>query len=277
MAGLKPGQGDACEMKRLLLIRAVTGIALLGPALYAPASAQEAKEPRRIRVGLGAQIVPSFPGAEDTDIRPFVDLALSRGDRPFAFEAPDESFGFSLINSGGLQIGPVLNIEGSRTPEDIGAPLDKVSTIVELGGFAQYQLSPSFRVRTEARRGVGGHEGWTTVTGADYILRDKDRYLFSIGPRLTISDSRYQRAYFGVTSAEAARSGLPAYRPDAGVQAIGGTVSFLTQVAGPWGLSSYARYDRLVGDAARSPVVRALGSRDQISAGLALTYTFFTR
>ena len=263
-------------MKRLRSIRAIAGLTLL-LNLYTAASAQEAKEPRRTRVGLGAQIVPSFPGSDDTEVRPFVDLSRSRGDRPFAFEAPDESFGFSLIKSGGLAVGPVLNIEGSRTPEDVGAPLDKVSTTVEAGAFIQYQLSESFRIRSEARRGIGGHDGWTTVTGADYILRDKDRFLFSVGPRVTISDSRYQRAYFGVTPAEAARSGLPAYRPGAGVQAIGGTVSFLSQIAGPWGLYSYARYDRLVGDAGRSPIVRALGSRDQVSAGLALTYTFSSR
>jgi outer membrane protein len=39
-------------------------------------------------------------------------------------------------------------------------------------------------------------------------------------------------------------------------------------------LFGYARYERLVGDAARSPIIRALGSRNQLSGGVGLNYTF---
>ena len=40
-------------------------------------------------------------------------------------------------------------------------------------------------------------------------------------------------------------------------------------------MTGYAKYDRLLNDAADSPVVRRFGSRDQLSGGAALTYTFF--
>jgi outer membrane protein len=36
----------------------------------------------------------------------------------------------------------------------------------------------------------------------------------------------------------------------------------------------FARYERLVGDAAKSPIVRELGSRNQLSGGAGLSYTF---
>ena len=36
----------------------------------------------------------------------------------------------------------------------------------------------------------------------------------------------------------------------------------------------FARYERLVGDAAKSPIVREFGSRNQLSAGIGLSYTF---
>ena len=41
-----------------------------------------------------------------------------------------------------------------------------------------------------------------------------------------------------------------------------------------WGAAVYGRYDRLIGDAADSPVTRQLGSRGQPSVGVALSYTF---
>jgi outer membrane scaffolding protein for murein synthesis (MipA/OmpV family) len=203
-----------------------------------------------------------------------IDLSRAEEDEPFEFEAPDESFGFTLVSTGGLGIGPALNFEGSRKAQDVGAVLDKVDATFEVGGFVQYEFSPNVRGRIEARRGVNGHKSWTANAGADYIARDGDRYLFSIGPRITWSAENYQRAYFGVSPAEAIRTGLPAYAPGAGIQAVGATASFLTQVSNRWGIQSYARYDRLVGDAARSPVVLVHGSRNQFSGGLALTYTF---
>jgi outer membrane protein len=58
------------------------------------------------------------------------------------------------------------------------------------------------------------------------------------------------------------------------VQAVGVTAGYLRQLTPRWGIYSYAKYDRLVGDAADSPIVRQFGSRDQFSGGLALTYTF---
>ncbi|HEX8571322.1 MAG TPA: MipA/OmpV family protein [Allosphingosinicella sp.] len=252
-------------------------LALILAGLAAPAWAaeegEEKKPPRRTRVGVGAQFIPSYPGADQVSLRPLVDVSRSRGDKPFDFEAPDESFGPALTR-GKLGIGPALNFEGSRTPADVGAPVDKVPATFEAGAFVQYAISPAFRVRIEGRKGLGGHDGWTGQAGADWIARDGDKWLFSIGPRVTWSDGRYHRAYFGVTAAESARTGLAAYRPEGGIQALGATAGFLTQLSRRWGIYSYAKYDRLTGDAGRSPVVRTYGSRDQFSGGLALTYTF---
>ncbi|TFI56873.1 MipA/OmpV family protein [Sphingomonas parva] len=234
----------------------------------------EAKPPRRWRVGLGVQAVPSFPGSDSVSLRPLVDVARARGDEPFEFEAPDESFGFPIVRGGGFEVGPALNIEGSRKPGKLGAALPKVSTTFEAGAFVSWQLGESFRLRAEGRKGLGGHDGWVGNVGADYVARNGDAWLFSIGPRVTLSDRTFNRAYFGVTPADAAVTGLAAFDPNGGVQAIGGTAGLLFQLSPSWGVYSYAKYDRLVSDAGRSPVVRQLGSRDQFSGGLALTYTW---
>ena len=61
------------------------------------------------------------------------------------------------------------------------------------------------------------------------------------------------------------------------VQAAGVVASYSRQLTPTWGVYGYAKYDRLVGDAADSPVVARYGSRSQPSAGLALTYTFTRR
>lgn len=250
------------------------GILLLASAVSSsPAFAIDGEGNKRTRIDAGVQAMPKYPGSDDFMLAPLVGFARASEGEVFDFEGPDESFGFSLID-GPLGIGPVLGYEGSRKAKDVGAPLDKVKATFEPGAFIQYELVPSFRVRAEGRRGIGGHKGWVGMVSADYILRDGDAWLFSIGPRLTMSDGRYHRAYFGVTPAESLATGLATFRPKGGIQAVGGTAGLLFQLSSSVGLVSYAKYDRLVRDAGDSPIVREYGSRHQWSGGLGLSYTF---
>jgi outer membrane protein len=253
----------------------------LASALFAacpsPATAQEDSDTsvaRRTRIALGPQIVPSFPGADSVRIRPLVDVARARGDEPFAFEAPDESFGFSVARTGRWQFGPALGFEGRRSRDNTNGMLPKVGFTFELGGFAQYQLVPNFRLRTEVRQGIGGHKGLIGTVGADYVIRDADQWLLSVGPRVTVVNGRYSRAYFSIDPATAITTSLPAFRANGGLQAVGMTAGAIRQINARWGIYSYVKYDRLVADPGRSPVVRAFGTRDQLSGGIALSYTF---
>jgi len=263
-------------MSRTPFRRTAPIAAVLTICLAAPAFAQDTGDEgaRRTRIAAGAQLYPSYPGSDSFDIGPMFDLDRARGTEPFDFEAPDESFGFSVVDLGGVRFGPAINFEGARSAKDVGAPLPKVKFSLEPGAFVEFDLAESFRLRAELRKGVTGHKGWVGTAGADWISRDGDNWLVSIGPRVTWSDNRYQDAWFGILPADAVASGLPAYNPGGGIHAVGAAASFETQLGPRWGIATYAKYDRMVGDAADSPIVRQLGSRDQFSGGLALTYTF---
>ncbi len=253
---------------------ALLAVASLVPSV-AHAQDEAAPAPRRTRIALGPQLKPSYPGADSVSLRPYIDVSRTRGDTPFAFEAPDESAGFPLLRRDArLQVGPSVGFVGRRRSRDVGGVLPGVGFTVEAGGFAQYAVTDAIRLRAEARQGIGGHKGLIGVLSADYVARDADRWLFSLGPRLTLASARYDRAYFGVAPADAVRSGLPAFDARGGVQAVGATAGALRQLAPRWGLVGYAKYDRLVADPGRSPVVRAFGSRNQLSGGIALSYSF---
>jgi len=260
------------EMRPIIMTMATGFIAVGLPTMT---MAQDGRDnSTRTRVILGPQLSPAVPGASDLSFGPFVEVGRARGDAHFAFEALDESFGFPVVELGPVSIGPALNFSGKRTPAKIGAALPNVGGTFEAGAFGQTQLSDAVRARAEIRHGLGGHGGWIGELSADYVARDGDKWLVSIGPRVTITDSRYQRAYFGVTPAASSTSGLAAYRPGGGVSSIGVTAGWLQQLGPRWGLAAYARYDRLVGDAGNSPIVRGPGSRDQPSVGIALSYIF---
>ena len=240
-----------------------------------PAYSQETEGggEKRTRVILGPQLSPSWPGADKVSVGPYIDVSRTR-DSEFAFEAPDESFGSPLLHAGNFAFGPAFGFIGKRKASDIGADLPKVGLSIEAGAFAQVHLTPALRLRLDGRKGLSGHTGWTGEISADYVAREGDDWLFSIGPRVTLGDAKYTRAYFGVTPTAALSSGLPAFDADGGVQSVGVAAGYLRQLNKNWGLAAYARYDRLVGDPADSPITRTSGSRNQPSVGLALSYTF---
>ena len=253
-------------MKKLLIISA-----MLLPA-WSGAGAQDNRD-IRVRLGLGAQFVPEYVGADKNELAPLFDIDIARGDNPFKFEAPDDNFGLGIVDAGGFTFGPAANIQSSRKDSDVGAAVGKVKTTLELGAFGQYEAN-GFRVRADALQGVNGHKGLIASVGADKIWRDGDKYVFSVGPRVMFSDAKYQRAYFGVTPAAALATGLPTYRPSSGIHAVAIASGLSAQLNERFGMFGYARYERLVGDAAKSPIVRQFGSRNQFSVGAGLNYTF---
>jgi MipA family protein len=266
-----------CNQLRRTAVTARMKYLLITLAAVLPAwGAADAQDSRdiRVRVGLGAQLQPEFVGADRTTVSPLFHVNIARGTREFNFSAPDDSPGIPVISNDGFSFGPAGNIQRGRENSDVGAPVGSIHTTFEAGAFGQFEAKDSFRLRVELLQGINGHKGLIGSIGADKIWRDGDRYVFSVGPRVLFSNGRYERAFFGVSPAASLASDLPAYRPRSGVYAVALTSGVTYQLGGRWGMFGYARYERLVGDAAKSPIVRQLGSRDQLSGGVGLNYTF---
>lgn len=260
-------------MRRVLQSCGIAPVGIL-MSIAAPAAAQE-REGWTVSLGGGAQLYPKYPGADSLGVNPLPIFDLRRSGSPLSLEAPDEGWGFGVLGSdSAVDFGPAIKFQNRRQEEDVGAPVGDVGFTVEAGAFVQLMLGDALRVRAEGRKGIGGHEGWVGDIGADFVLRDRDTYVVTLGPRLRLSDDRYQNAYFGVTPEVAAATGLPAYDANGGIHAVGATAGVTYMFDRHWGLYGYAGYDRLVGDAADSPIVRTFGSRDQYSAGLGFFYSF---
>ncbi len=228
----------------------------------------------RVRAGLGAQVRPRYLGDDGHDWALYPNVSVVVGDKPFGFGAPDDSLGVKLFSTHGFSFGPVADLRQGRDDSDVGAPVGDISRTIELGGYAQKMFGEHFRIRGELRKGINGHDGIVGIIGADAIARKGDRFVFSIGPRLRYGNSSFQDSYFGVSSKAAFASGLPVYRPGGGLYEVGVTSGLDYPIGGGWGIFGYARYDRLVGDARKSPIVQRFGSPDQFAAGIGLNHSF---
>lgn len=239
-----------------------------------PVAAQEPEAAgRNVMVGTGVQLIPSFPGADSTRVTflPLVDTW--RVGEAMTPESPDEAFGFAVLGKRGkgISAGPAFTFAPGRSADDLPG-LPKVGTAVELGLFADTWPVKPVRLRAELRQGIGGHKALTGDLAADLVLREgKEGPIATVGPRLRWGSAKYNRAYFGVPTP--GTGGFAPYEPGAGLYAVGASVGLRLPVTRIFGLYAYAGYDRLVGNAQESPIVRA-GQADQFSGGLALTYRF---
>ena len=110
--------------------------------------------------------------------------------------------------------------------------------------------------------------------GLDGRVRPFDRLTLAAGPRLSFASSDYMRAYFGVSAADSLASGLAAYTPKGGYRGAGLGATATWDVDQSWFIRADAGWTRLSDEAARSPIVKTDGSRDQFTIGLGAAYRF---
>ena len=249
---------------------------LLAFGAIAPALAQD-KPPRRVMIGAGVQTVPTYPGADSNSLA-FLPLFDSwREGGPMPVESPDEAFGFALLGKrSGWAAGPAVSIAPTRSADALpalGPGLPKVGFGIEAGGFVETYVVPSLRLRAELRQGIGGHRALLGDLAADFVWRQgNEGAILTVGPRLRWGSAKHNRVYFGVPSPSPIAAFAP-YEPGDGIYALGAIAGMRLPLGRSFGLYGYLGYDRLTGPAKASPIVR-VGSRDQYSAGLALTYRF---
>lgn len=258
--------------RRLSQTACALAAAALSGALAIPARAQESSQ-RQVMIGAGAQLKPAYPGADHSKISFLPDVTVWRTGEPIPVETPDEGKGFAIVGKpGGAAFGPALTFAPQRSATAVPG-LPAIGFGVELGVFAETYVAGPVRLRAELRHGIGAHRALSADLAADLVLRrGNEGLLATIGPRLRWGSAKYNRAYFGI-AAPGPSAALPAYQPGSGIYAVGAVAGIHLPVGPRLGLFSYAGYDRLSGAAARSPIVK-MGSQDQFSAGLALTYRF---
>jgi len=229
-----------------------------------------------LTVGPGARLRPTFPGANDGELALFPLIQVRKAGADPVFSTPDQSTSVALLRSEGFRAGPAVRLGRERDEEDAIDGIGDVKRAVEIGAFAESYLSSTVRARGELRKGIGGHKGLLADVGGDMIFgKVTEPFHFSIGPRVRLADKNYVRAYYGIDAGQSQRTGLRVHDADGGIHSAGALASMRYRLNGGYGVQGYARYDRLLGDAADSPLVRSsVGSANQFEVGLGLTYSF---
>jgi outer membrane protein len=226
-------------------------------------------------------VKPEFEGAKEYGLSGYPGISIRRPGQPWKFGAPDDGFGFAVINTDWFQIGPVGRLRGERDSNDVKRfrGMDDVNVGIEPGAFVEFYPLEVFRVRGELRHGVYGHKGFVGNIAADYIQRF-DRTTVSFGPRAELGDKDFMNTYFGVSAREATdvflNTGrtIGAYKAKGGVKSVGLAGAITYDWTEHWSTTAFGGYDRLVGEAADSPVAKKLGTKQSFTVGVGLAYSF---
>lgn len=203
----------------------------------------------RVTLGAGATLQPAFEGAKRYEGEPSAILDFRY--RDIAFLSDGEGLGVNLLHGRGYRAGIAVSYDLGRDAHDDPhlQHLPNISPAPEAKIFGQYFLLP-FVLTADLRKAIGGHEGLIGDLGAYVPLPiAHETYLF-IGPSLTAADGRYMTSYFGV----GAGTGLPSFQPHAGLKSATLGVTAIRTFGEHWLVIAQSAYERLLGDAARSPV-----------------------
>ena len=229
-----------------------------------------------VMIGANGGYTPDFEGAEHGTFGAAPIFSIQRPGSADQFHSPRDSASIALIDFGDLRAGPVGKYVSARDqgshPELNG--LGDVKPAIELGGFIEYFPVEWFRVRNETREGFGGHQGVVSDFSADFIVPVTRAITVSAGPRFTWESTKATDPYFSINTVQAMASGLPVFDANGGAHSAGAGAQLKYRINPQWEVHSYVEYDRLLGDAAKSPLVAMRGSVNQTTVGIGASYSF---
>ena len=280
------------------LASAAAALPLFGIAV--PAAAQEAPridaqptvfEGDWLTVGVGALYGPSYEGSDDEKVTvlPVVQgklFGIGIGMRP-------AGLALDVIDDGGKPVsfsfGPSARLRSNRTgniKDPVVERLGKLKRAIEVGASAGVSfnkvLNPydSLSIGADVRWDVNGaHRGMVIDPAINYFTPLSRGIAVNVGIDAEHASDKYMDYYYSISPAGSAVSGLPAFQARGGWLRVGGSLLAAFDLNGDlqdggFSVIALGTYQRLLNDAARSPIVSIRGSRNQWSVGGGLAYTF---
>lgn len=228
-----------------------------------------------ILFGLG--VGPQYEGSDDYEAMPLFVGTFSKGNLYMGFE--DATLRANFLDSDSYEFGPLLSFATGRE-DDIDnsavAALGSIDTATELGAFAAY----SWPLTADSRLRVGGeylrdvsdvYDSWRGGLSLGYSREIAPGWSLNVDVALGLVSDDYADTFFSVSPSGAGASGLDPYRAQGGADNVGVTLVMGHQVTDNLGLFGAVVFQRLLGDAADSPIV---ADADQVMLGIGIAYLY---
>jgi outer membrane scaffolding protein for murein synthesis (MipA/OmpV family) len=223
------------------------------------------------QIGALGFYAPDYEGSDHYEFSPVPMVDLTWRERIFL--STREGLGAYAVSTEQFRVGAAVNYGFGRDDDDVGLGdgIGDVDGGVTGALIAKWMHGPFFVSSSLLHQLTGDDTGFLMTISAGGIIPVSERFLIIGSASIQAADDTYMDAYFGLSGADAAASGLTAFDADAGFKSAGVTVGLGYDVFESWTVMTMAGYTRLLGDAADSPII---DTADQFTVGAGLTYRF---
>jgi outer membrane scaffolding protein for murein synthesis (MipA/OmpV family) len=177
-------------------------------------------------------------------------------------------------NAGTTLIGPVPDPIDKRNLRGTDLDgMDKIGARLQGGVFANYYLTPQWRLTSSVLYGAGNdHDGARLDLGVQRLAVELGgNHHVALSAGVAVVNRNYNQTYFGVTLEEASLSRFSYYEAGGGLQDAHVGVRWNWAWSPSWMLTSNLQAKRLLGSAAHSPLVER---STNLTVSTAIAYRF---
>ncbi len=269
---------------KLSNMKDVAIVCVILPLLAAnPVMAEEDMQPAHSdglhgSIGLGVGVRPVYEGADERKTRLTPNINLYYGDTFFLTGMTAGANLWKLTTTQGLRIyaGPLLALRRGRDADDHDAlsGLGDIDRSLDAGGFVHFRKD-GWQARADVRKDATNGDGGTTVNlSAGFGMPVAQNLRLRANLDTAWASAAYMNTFYGIDTTQSANSGIAQYTAESGFKHVGASLAVDYAVSREWGGFATVRATRLIGDAAESPIVAALGSKNQVAATVGIKYHF---
>jgi MipA family protein len=220
-------------------------------------------------LGAGAIYEPEYEGGDKFEVQPVPVVVFTYGEW---LEIDPTGVTITPFRRDGFALAAKVGYEGGRDEDDADRlnGLGDIDFAATVGAKASYTWN-GFEVYATIDQTIDGSESLIGTIGAEYQAPVTERLILGAGVEAVIANDKHMEAYFGVNAAQAARSGLPEYKAEAGFKRVNVSASATYMLSENWLVRGEASLGILTGDAADSPIVE---EKLQPSTSLFVGYKF---
>jgi outer membrane scaffolding protein for murein synthesis (MipA/OmpV family) len=269
---------------------------LTGSLCASPALAEDRPRQRDyLTVALGAGIIPSYTGSDETI---FIPALVVRGRlHGFAFITRGVNLSVDLAREHAgddvdFKFGPLLNIRTERSARIQDPQVEALGAIPRTleGGFYTGIAKTGVLTSKHDQLGVrvsyvhdllGKHGSYVMIPSVEYGTPLSHTAYLGAQASVSYVGKGFGRQYYDIDAAGSAASGLAVYDAagrKSGFAKMAITLAAAKSLSGDlrkgWAVVVAGQYGRMLGRYARSPIVADAGDADQWLGGLGLAYTF---
>jgi len=269
---------------RSAILGVVPLFALSSLVAASDAAAGERRKEPRLTVGLGVGAAVELKGEVDPSFVPVPSFEYEN--RRFSMRSSGPGVEFDVVPWKAVQAGPLVRYRFGRDGDnDAVSRLPDVDDSVEVGLHAgvgvpvrvfgvddKAVLTGKIEVLQDV---AGGHGGLLADLSLGVLRKFGKRWRASGAASVGVASGAYMQAFYEVSAAGSAASGLPAFDTDRGFKDVGLRAGVSYRLTQNWNIGGGVAYVRLVGDAAKSPVTKETGDRDKVFFGVRVKYRLF--